>query len=113
MKKISFYFLLGLILFSFMSCNHNTDSESQEETVIVLLKSVDTTTIYELIDQEGEIYKSGKIYNDETITINHFKKGTYNLRYSNIHNSTYYRTATIEITKACSITFNRDSYSIK
>lgn len=114
MKKIPFYFILCLILISFVSCNNpaNSTSEEKVETVKVLIKASGTTTTYELIDQEGEMYKSGKVWADETITINHFKKGTYNLRYADISNPTNYLRATIEINKDCTITFTRTAYSI-
>ena len=114
MKKIILYSLLVFMLILFSSCNNASNSTSEEkvETVKVLIKASGTTTTYELVDQEGEMYKSGKVWDAETITINHFKKGTYNLRYADISNPTYYLRATIEITKDCTITFTRTAYSI-
>lgn len=109
MKKI--YFILFICFFSvFFSCKNNSESnntysstaQSNNETVKVIIKASGGNANYTFINDEGEIYKQGTVYNSESITVNHFKTGTYNVHYQY---DRYVGTFTvISITRNCVIT---------
>lgn len=81
----------------------NTKNTSQDDTVRVYLKAGPWNVTYSIIDNEGNTYKAGNLLNSEIITINHFKKGQYNIHFKvGSYVATY---DVININKNCSIDF--------
>ena len=110
MKRFIISFSLIFILF-FIGCKSNTNEDNNYnsnyenvKTSKVLLKGNAPAVTYTFIDQEGEIYKTGTVYPGETITINHFKNGIYNVHSKDSMHTTI-TVKTIEISENCTITF--------
>ena len=116
MKKL--YFTLFICCFTiFFSCKNNSDSsntysssvQSNNDTVQVIITATGGNAKYSFINDEGEIYKQGMVYNSEKITVKHFKKGTYHVQFQY---GGYVGTYTvISVAKDCVITI-RDANNL-
>lgn len=96
MNKISFIILIGLSVI-FLSCKPNSEpnyiyitqpdqqtrisTDTNIETIQVIITATGGNAKYSFINDEGEIYKQGMVYSSEKITVKHFKKGTYHVQY--------------------------------
>lgn len=115
MKKITF--IVFICIFSlFFSCKNNSDSsntysssaQSNNDTVQVIITATGGNAKYSFINDEGEIYKQGMVYGSESITVKHFKKGTYHIQYQY---AGYVGTFTVvTIVKDCIITIRDSNY---
>lgn len=120
MKRTFLLFGLCLVTLFCLSCKQVETDDTNSANVVtpsnnvstsrVLIKTTSNYSTYEFINNEGVIYKSGNVYENETITINHFVNGTYNLR------TLPYATAsikylTITISKDCTIILGSGSSS--
>lgn len=127
MNKIIFIILIGLSVI-FLSCKPNSEptyvylTQPDQQTRISTDTNIDTAQViitatggsakYSFINDEGEIYKQGMVYNSEKITVKHFKKGTYHVQYQY---GGYVGTYTVvSIVKNCIITFrNANSLTVE
>lgn len=127
MNKIIFIILIGLSVI-FLSCKPNSEptyvylTQPDQQTRISTDTNIDTAQViitatggsakYSFINDEGEIYKQGMVYNSEKITVKHFKKGTYHVQYQY---GGYIGTYTVvSIVKNCIITFrNANSLTVE
>lgn len=118
------FVLLGLCLIALfcLSCKQANSGDNNSangvtpsnnvSTSKVLIKTTQNQSTYEFISFEGEVYKSGTVYENETITIEHFVNGTYNLR-TRPYQYASLKFQTITISKDCTITLGSDTASIK
>ena len=106
-KKITLLISLSIIMLIFSSCKQANVSDNNSTSRVLLKSNSSQSSFFEFIDQEGNVYKSGTVYSDETITINHFINSTYNLRTKdNAYNpGKSMNTLIITISKDCTITF--------
>lgn len=127
MNKIIFIILIGLSVI-FLSCKPNSEptyvylTQPDQQTRISTDTNIDTAQViitatggsakYSFINDEGEIYKQGMVYNSEKLTVKHFKKGTYHVQYQY---GGYVGTYTVvSIVKNCIITFrNANSLTVE
>ncbi len=118
MNKTYFAILIGLSVI-FLSCKANSEpnyiyitqpdqqtrisTDTNIETIQVIITATGGNAKYSFINDEGEIYKQGMVYSSEKITVKHFKKGTYHVQFQY---GGYVGTYTVvSIAKDCVITF--------
>lgn len=103
-KTIVLLFSLLFVLF-FVGCKNNAGEETAKTSKVLLECTAPGSVSYTFIDQEGEIYKTGTVYNGETITINHFLNGVYNVHSFQSRYETSVSHKKTEISDDCTITF--------
>lgn len=117
--RITNLMILMLSACLFISCftgfngsnNGNTTSTNANQpasgntnnTVKVYLSAGPSIVTYSFINDEGDVYKQGTLMANETITINHFLKGTYHLQYKvGSYTQTF---KVLSITNDCTVSF--------
>lgn len=84
------------------------NSVDTNNTVKVILQAGPSSVTYSFIDNEGEAYKHGTLLSGEVITINHCKKGQYNIQFKvGSYVATY---NVVNIAKNCTLYFGDPNY---